>query len=359
MTRNASEDKLVCSGEFEAADLRITGTSTTVADLIGEVATLRQEMAAVKAFVGMMPPPASPPPAAPPPDCVYVIGGQTPQVTDSVLKFIPGEATWSSVAALPDTRYGHAATTSEMGIIYAVAGHDAPGSSFRDTVFTYDGTAGTWSEIDALGTNRYGVGAAVLNGSLYAVGGWNGACLASAQVLDLAVASSSWSTVSSLHNPRYWLGVAALNGYIYAVGGYCNDAALASVERYDPHAGAWTRVADLSTPRGGLGVVSFDGYLYAAGGSDQPGSGMTESAVVERYDPVSDEWTFIGELIAARSHFGMTVANGLIYTIGGCTQSCSTRISSVETLDPTNGSWYPSLALPGVRHAFAAAVTGC
>jgi hypothetical protein len=57
LTRNASEDKLVCSGEFEAADLRIAGTSTTVADLMQEVAALRQEMAAVKAFVGMMPPP--------------------------------------------------------------------------------------------------------------------------------------------------------------------------------------------------------------------------------------------------------------------------------------------------------------
>ena len=53
LTRNISEDRLVCSGEFEAADLRIAGTTTTVADLIGEVATLRQEMAAVKQFVGM------------------------------------------------------------------------------------------------------------------------------------------------------------------------------------------------------------------------------------------------------------------------------------------------------------------
>ena len=68
LTRNASEDKLICCGEFEAADLRIAGTSTTVADLIREVATLRQDMAAVKQFVGMMPPPAMPPPASPPPD---------------------------------------------------------------------------------------------------------------------------------------------------------------------------------------------------------------------------------------------------------------------------------------------------
>lgn len=64
LTRNASDEKLVCSGEFEAADLRITGTSTTVADLIQEVAALRQDMAAVKAFVGMIMPPSSPPSSA-------------------------------------------------------------------------------------------------------------------------------------------------------------------------------------------------------------------------------------------------------------------------------------------------------
>jgi len=76
LTRKISEDKLVCSGEFEAADLRIAGSTTTVADLIGEVATLRQEMAAVKQFVGMMPPPASPPlPAAPSPVTYVVIDG--------------------------------------------------------------------------------------------------------------------------------------------------------------------------------------------------------------------------------------------------------------------------------------------
>jgi len=65
LIHNATEDELVCSGKIRASDVIIEGTSTTVADLIGEVATLRQEMAAVRAFVGMMPPPAMPP-AAPP-----------------------------------------------------------------------------------------------------------------------------------------------------------------------------------------------------------------------------------------------------------------------------------------------------
>ena len=68
LIRNVSEDKLVCSGEFEAADVRIAGTSTTVADLIGEVAALRQDMTTVKQFLGMVPQPP-PPPSQPPVPC--------------------------------------------------------------------------------------------------------------------------------------------------------------------------------------------------------------------------------------------------------------------------------------------------
>ena len=48
LVHSPAEEKLTCSGTLEATDVRIAGTSTTVADLIGEVATLRQEMAAVK-----------------------------------------------------------------------------------------------------------------------------------------------------------------------------------------------------------------------------------------------------------------------------------------------------------------------
>ena len=75
ITMMQNNSRLTCSGEFEAADVRIAGTNTTVADLISrmsaqelELNLLRQEMAAVKAFVGMMPPapPASPPPQIPP-----------------------------------------------------------------------------------------------------------------------------------------------------------------------------------------------------------------------------------------------------------------------------------------------------
>ena len=61
-----NKSKLTCSGEFEAADLRIAGTSTTVADLIQEVATLKGQVAQILQM--LTPPPTSPPapPALPP-----------------------------------------------------------------------------------------------------------------------------------------------------------------------------------------------------------------------------------------------------------------------------------------------------
>ena len=71
LIHNSTENELVCSGKIRASDVIIEGTTTTVADLIGQMATLQGEMEAVKQFVGMMPPPASPPltpPAMPRPN---------------------------------------------------------------------------------------------------------------------------------------------------------------------------------------------------------------------------------------------------------------------------------------------------
>jgi len=70
-----NNSRLTCSGEFEASNVRITGTSTTVAQMMDEHAELKlkvelleNEFAALKRFVGMLPPAAPPPPSplAPP-----------------------------------------------------------------------------------------------------------------------------------------------------------------------------------------------------------------------------------------------------------------------------------------------------
>jgi len=99
LIHNSTEDELVCSGKIRASDVVIDGTATTVADLIGQMATLQEDMAAVKQFVGMMPPPASPPPLPklpphlppphPPPPSQLLFGNETGTITSSSSTYTP------------------------------------------------------------------------------------------------------------------------------------------------------------------------------------------------------------------------------------------------------------------------------
>ena len=72
--RNASEDVLHCTGTIEAANVRIAGTTTTVADVIRQLATLQSDMESVKQHLGMLPPTSPPPPT---PVCKGVYGRAT------------------------------------------------------------------------------------------------------------------------------------------------------------------------------------------------------------------------------------------------------------------------------------------
>ena len=91
------------------------------------------------------------------------------------------------------------------------------------------------------------VGVAVLDGKLYAVGGYNNGVLSSVERYDPAL--DVWEVVAPMAEARYKLAVAVLDGKLYAVGGYNDHGFLTSVERYDPAANTWEAVAPLTTAR--------------------------------------------------------------------------------------------------------------
>ena len=74
LIHNATADTLTCSGTLEASNVRIAGTSTTVADLIGEVATLKMQMAHVLQMVTLITPPPPMPPIPPMPPTSFTVG---------------------------------------------------------------------------------------------------------------------------------------------------------------------------------------------------------------------------------------------------------------------------------------------
>ena len=133
--------------------------------------------------------------------------------------------------------------------------------------------------------------------------GSEGAPVNSLERYDASTDEWAEEAVAPLPPARTRAGMAVLDGKLYAVGGYnSDDDTLASVERYDPAANAWEAVAPMATARYALGVAVLDGKLYAAGGQKEDDEdGDVPVNTVERFDPVTNGWEAVAPMVTARS----------------------------------------------------------
>src|SRR6185295_15063995 len=97
----------------------------------------------------------------------------------------------------------------------------------------------------------------------------------------------AWTRVADLPAAVNHAGAAVVDGELYAVGGFAGSSfqPTAAVYRYDAGDDAWESRAPLPSPRGALAVVALAGRLHALGGS-----GPASLTAHSRYDPGSDQW---------------------------------------------------------------------
>ncbi|NXP50987.1 KLH18 protein, partial [Heliornis fulica] len=94
--------------------------------------------------------------------------------------------------------------TSIAGLIYAVGGLNSAGDSLN-VVEVLDPVANRWERCQPMATARSRVGVAVLNGLLYAIGGYDGQLrLSTVEVYNPQV--DSWSRVESMNSKRRYVG---------------------------------------------------------------------------------------------------------------------------------------------------------
>jgi N-acetylneuraminic acid mutarotase len=82
---------------------------------------------------------------------------------------------------------------------------------------------------------------------------------------------------------RGGLGAAVLDGTIHALGGETGSGVFADHAIYDPAADRWISAAPLPTARHGLAVTAVNGKLYVIGGG--PRAGLAQTDVVEVFTP--------------------------------------------------------------------------
>lgn len=265
------------------------------------------------------------------PKVMLVVGGQAPKAIRSVECYDFKEERWYQVAEMP-TRRCRAGLSMINGRVYAVGGFN--GSLRVRTVDVYDATLDQWSSCASMEARRSTLGVAVLGNCIYAVGGFDGSTgLNSAEMYDSR--THEWRMIAPMSTRRSSVGVGVVNGLLYAVGGYdgASRQCLSSVECYNPETDSWSPVPDMSARRSGAGVGVLDGILYAVGGHDGPHVRKS----VEAYSPETKTWTLVAEMVFCRRNAGVVALNGLLYVVGG--DDGSSNLASVEVYNPKTDTW--------------------
>jgi N-acetylneuraminic acid mutarotase len=163
---------------------------------------------------------------------------------------------------------------------------------------------------------------------------------------------NSWTTKEPMPTARGGLGVAVVNGKIYAIGGFDGNKQLAVNEEYNPVTNTWTTKKSMPTARSGFAVAVYQNKIYCIGGttgdSDNSVSGFT--GVTEVYDPATDEWETETPMPTPRADLSANIVNGKIYCIGGKkywgVDPFYQELNATEVYDPVRNFWITKSPMP-------------
>jgi len=221
---------------------------------------------------------------------LYAVGGEaarTLQVLD------PATRSWVLGPSIPTVRFASAAAV--LGTRLHVVGgwntnNNASASLATQSVF--DITSQTWGDGAPLATARNAAAAAVLQGKLHVLGGRapgiranDQQSMGSMEVYDPT--TDRWTAGPALRTARAGLGAVVLDGRLYALGGESTPGGVSdAVERYEPGSREWSTLEPMPYRGHGLGAVVVGGAIYVMGGFTAPSDAVgSESRALYRYQP--------------------------------------------------------------------------
>ncbi|XP_066864824.1 actin-binding protein IPP isoform X8 [Kogia breviceps] len=237
----------------------------------------------------------------------YIEGEKDSMIFDCTECYDPVTKQWTTVASMNHPRCGLGVCVC-YGAVYALGGW--VGAEIGNTIERFDPDENKWEVVGNMAMSRYYFGCCEMQGLIYVIGGISneGIELRSFEVYDPL--SKRWSPLPPMGTRRAYLGVAALNDCIYSIGGWNETQdALHTVEKYSFEEEKWVEVASMKVPRAGMCVVAVNGLLYVSGGRSSSHDFLAPGTLdsVEVYNPHSDTWTEIGNMITSRCEGGVAV----------------------------------------------------
>lgn len=219
---------------------------------------------------------------------------------------------------------------------------------------TLTGGGGVWATKTSMPSPRATMALGVVNGVLYAAGGFTGMATTSAVNTFEAYdpVADGWTSKASMPTVRHQAGAAAVNGILYVIGGLdASSQQLSVVEAYDPVSNTWSTKTPMPTARGAFAIGVVSNVIYAVGGVYFAGGGGFTTATVEAYDPATDSWTTKAAMPTSRYVVAGGVVNNILYAVGGSLVD-GTPLTTVEAYNPASNSWSAKTPMPAAHNSY-------
>lgn len=211
----------------------------------------------------------------------------------------------------------------------------------------------SWTTMEPIPTANGWLGATMVNGKIYAIGGSGG--YGSTTVNEYDPITNIWTTKTSMPTPRIFFGIAVVENKIYTIGGDRGNYEIgitptAINEVYDPATDTWETKTSMPTRRFGVSASVVNNKIYIIGGKTS--NPYPDISITEAYDPITDKWTTMEPLPTPVSHHTSAVVNNKIYILGGAINVNLNQIYDTEIDSWTDGNPLPT----GVDQAAAAVI---
>lgn len=260
------------------------------------------------------------------------------------LLFAQGE--WTSGAALPEPRSGHAAVVVDS-LIYVIGGFTNPQHHASGDCWSYNPVTDSWNQnLPSLNYERANLAAVVKGDTIWVFGGRHMNSMV-ATVERYVVGASAWEVVGTMPEPRMGLGAVRLGDDIYLFGGKRSmgmyGLPLDRVDIYHLRTGDWSEGPNLIQARAHFGYALNNDTLICAGGSY-----LDPLSTAEQYT-ISDGWSGLPGLDEPRSNAAGVMFEGNFILLGGY----SSGGQSSANLELVNNQWleFPGLSLPRYNHS--------
>lgn len=247
-------------------------------------------------------------------------------------------AAWQTVSTGP--KLTGASLVAYDGKLYRLGGFTAKNAEkddqelwSQDGFAMFDPATKKWTDLPALPEPRSSHDAAVLDGKLYVVGGWNMAGAdkttwhKTAWVCDLGKSELTWTELPAPPFQRRALSLAAHHGKLYVLGGMQdNGGPTTRIDIYDPAVKAWSEGPALI----GGGMEGFGNSSFAIGDR------LFASTISGSLQKLNDDnrWELAGQLQHPRFfHRQLPTATGELVFVGGASMATG-KTTSVELLKP-------------------------